>query len=130
MEDLQEIEGIGPNTAQAIVDWFERPANQKVLDKLRKAGVWPEMAPRPEDAQTARPLDGLTFVVTGKLTGFTRGEIKTFLQSKGGKVTGSVSKNTGYLVVGENPGSKLQKAQNLEVSIITEEELRLLVQAE
>ncbi|MEA2009047.1 MAG: NAD-dependent DNA ligase LigA [Chloroflexota bacterium] len=130
LEDLQEIEGIGPNTAQAIVDWFERPANQKVLDKLRKAGVWPEMAPRPEDAQTARPLDGLTFVVTGKLTGFTRGEIKTFLQSKGGKVTGSVSKNTGYLVVGENPGSKLQKAQNLEVSIITEEELRLLVQAE
>lgn len=128
-EELQEIEGIGPNIAQAIVDWFERPANQKVLAKLRKAGVWPETAPRAENQQLARPLDGLTFVVTGKLTEFTRGEIKTFLQSQGGKVTGSVSKNTDYLVIGENPGSKLRKAQDLEIPIISEEELRLLAQA-
>lgn len=129
-EDLQDIEGIGPNIAQAIVDWFDRPANQNVLDKLRKAGVWPEMASRSGEEQQPRSLEGLTFVVTGKLASFTRGEIKTFLQSKGGKVTGSVSGNTDYLLVGEKPGSKLQKAQNLEIPVISEEELYHLVKSE
>ena len=68
----------------------------------------------------------MTFVVTGTLTGFTRDGIKEFIQSNGGKVTGSVSKNTDYLVLGENPGSKLDKAQELDVKIIGEEELRRL----
>ena len=68
----------------------------------------------------------MTFVVTGTLTGFTRDGIKEFIQSNGGKVTGSVSKNTDYLVLGENPGSKLDKAQELGVKIIGEEELRRL----
>ena len=69
----------------------------------------------------------MSFVVTGTLAGFTRDEIKEFIQSNGGKVVGSVSKNTDYLVLGENPGSKLDKARELGVKIISEDELRSLV---
>jgi len=123
--ELQEIEGVGPNIAEAIVDWFARPANQNLLKKLKAAGVWPvgvqHVAPT-----TAGALSGLTFVVTGTLAGFTRDGIKEFIQSNGGKVVGSVSKNTSYLVLGENPGSKLNKAGELGVKIIDEEELRRL----
>jgi DNA ligase (NAD+) len=130
--DLQEIEGVGPNIAEAIVDWFARPANQNLLKKLKAAGVWPvaqitasSLSPQGGE-QTPGGLTGLTFVITGTLTGFTRDGIKEFIQSNGGKVTGSVSKNTDYLVLGENPGSKLDKAQELGVKIINEEELRRL----
>jgi DNA ligase (NAD+) len=125
LEDLQQVEGIGPNTAQAIVDWFSRPANQRVLQKLRAAGVWPRAVP--PEGEKARVLEGLTFVVTGSLAGFTREAVKEFIESYGGKVTDSVSKKTSYLVVGENPGSKLEKARALGVPIIDEDGLRRLV---
>ncbi|MBN1450803.1 MAG: NAD-dependent DNA ligase LigA [Anaerolineales bacterium] len=126
-EELQEIEGVGPNIAEAIVDWFARPANQNLLAKLKSAGVWPVAQLSVTNDQTPGSLVGLTFVVTGTLTGFTRDGIKEFIQSNGGKVVGSISKNTDYLVLGENPGSKLDKAQELGVKIIDEEELRRLV---
>ena len=125
VEELQEIEGVGPNIAEAIVDWFARPANQKLLGKLKSAGVWPT-ASSVVDRLSSGALSGLTFVVTGTLANFTRQGIKEYLQSNGGKVVGSVSKNTDYLVVGENPGSKLAKAQELGVKIINEDELRKL----
>ena len=124
-EELQEIEGVGPNIAEAIVDWFARPANRNLLKKLRAAGVWPES--RSTESSQAGKLEGLSFVVTGTLAGFTRDGIKEFIQSNGGKVIGSVSKNTDYLVLGENPGSKFDKARELGVKIIGEEELRRLV---
>ncbi len=127
VEELESIEGIGPNIAQAIVDWFQRPANQGVLDKMRTAGVWPletRVAQGPESPQT---LSGLTFVVTGTLSGFTRTEAKAFIQAQGGKVTGSVSKKTDYLVAGEKAGSKLSKAQELGIKVIGEDELRNMV---
>jgi len=123
--ELQEIEGVGPNIAEAIVDWFARPANQNLLKKLKAAGVWPVGAQHVAPTE-AGALSGMTFVVTGTLTGFTRDGIKEFIQSNGGKVVGSVSKNTSYLVLGENPGSKLNKAGELGVKIIDEEELRRL----
>lgn len=123
-EELQEIEGVGPNIAEAIVDWFAQPANQKLLRKLKAAGVWPVAQVSTRDESTSGSLAGLTFVVTGTLAGFTREGIKEFIQSNGGKVVGSVSKNTAYLVQGENPGSKLDKARELGVKIIDEEELR------
>jgi len=130
--ELQEIEGVGPNIAEAIVDWFARPANQNLLAKLKSAGVWPvaqlsvaSLSPQGGD-QSPGSLAGLTFVVTGTLAGFTRDGIKEFIQSNGGKVVGSVSKNTDYLVLGENPGSKLDKAQELGVPVIGEEKLREL----
>ncbi len=125
VEELQEIEGVGPNIAEAIVDWFARPANQNLLKKLKAAGVWPTAS-----SVVGRPstglLSGLTFVVTGTLASFTREGIKEFIQQHGGKVTDSVSKKTSYLVLGENPGSKLDKAQELGVPVISEEKLREL----
>ena len=129
VEELQEIEGVGPNIAEAIVDWFARPANQNLLAKLKYAGVWPTTT-----SVVGRPLfgalSGLTFVVTGTLTNFTRQGIKEFIQSNGGKVVGSVSKKTNYLVVGENPGSKLEKAKSLNVPIIDERQLKKLAREE
>jgi DNA ligase (NAD+) len=128
-EDLQSIEGIGPNIANTIVDWFSSPTNQYVLDKLRIAGVWPESEINSRNEQTSQRLDGLTFVVTGSLQNFTRAEIKAYIQSFGGKVTGSVSKKTDFLVAGEKAGSKLSKAQSLGVQVISEEELSAMVQS-
>ncbi len=127
LDDLQEIEGIGPNIAQAIVDWFTRPANQRVLSKLRAAGVWPQAETHAPGRTLPRPLAGLTFVVTGTLTSSTRNEAKALLQSHGAKVTGSVSGNTDYLLVGENPGSKLQKAQGLGIPVINEDDLQKML---
>lgn len=122
-DDLQRIEGIGPNIAEAIEDWFSRKRNQSVLRKLQAAGVWPigagERASRGEGA-----LVGMTFVVTGTLARFNREGVKEFIEQHGGKVTDSVSKNTSYLVLGEAPGSKLEKARALGVKVIGEEELR------
>jgi DNA ligase (NAD+) len=129
LEDLQSLEGIGPNIAQAIVDWFARPANQQVLQKLHRAGVWPRMEPESVEPAGGKPLEDMTFVVTGSLVNFTRQSVKGFIEAHGGKVTDSVSKNTTYLVHGENPGSKLEKARSLGVTIIDEDGLRRLVGA-
>jgi DNA ligase (NAD+) len=125
--DLEMIEGIGPNIAQAIADWFERPANQTLLEKLHNVGVWPEARKAESNAEVGL-LDGLTFVVTGTLPNLSREEAKLFIESFGGKVTDSVSKKTSYLVLGENPGSKLAKAQTLGVPILDEASLRKLTQ--
>jgi len=123
-DELQTIEGIGPNIAEAIVDWFSRERNQKVLEKLKAAGVWPS---GPAGARPAEgPLTGSIFVVTGTLAGFSREAAKAYIESHGGKVTDSVSKNTSYLVVGEAPGSKVEKARSLGVKIIDEKGLRHL----
>jgi DNA ligase (NAD+) len=108
-----------------VVDWFARPSNRLVLQKLRQAGVWP-VGETPHLAAGGGSLDGLTFVVTGTLAGFSREGVKEFIQSHGGKVTDSVSKKTSYLVAGESPGSKLDKAISLSVPIIDETELRRL----
>jgi DNA ligase (NAD+) len=124
-EDLQMIEGIGPNIAEAIVDWFSRERNRSVLEKLRTAGVWPTSVGT-TPAPSGGPLAGMTFVVTGTLVGFSREGVKEFIEQHGGKVTDSVSRNTSYLVLGEAPGSKLEKAKALGVKIIGEDELRKL----
>jgi len=125
-DGLQEIEGVGPNIAAAIVDWFARPANQNLLKKLKATGVWPVSQLSVTSDQSTGSLAGLTFVVTGTLASFTRDGLKEFIQANGGKVVGAISRNTDYLVLGENPGSKFDKARELEVKIINEEELRRL----
>lgn len=127
-EELLNVEGVGQSIAQAILDWFARPANRQLLEKLRSLGVWPKAAKRATSSENA-PLAGLTFVVTGTLAGFSRDGIKEFIQENGGKVTDSISKNTSYLVLGENPGSKLDKARSLNVPVINEEDLRKLISA-
>lgn len=128
-EELEQIEGVGPNIANAIVDWFETPANQRLLEKLKGLDVWPQAAVR-RPADVPQVLDGLTFVITGTLPSFSRDEAKDLLQERGAKVTGSVSKNTDYLLAGENAGSKLDKARDLGVKIIDEAELRSMIDLE
>ena len=124
MEDLQQIEGLGPNIAESIVDWFAQTANQKVLKKLKAAGVWP--VAKKDEKKKEGALSGLTFVVTGTLEGFTRDGIKEFIETHGGKVIDSVSKKTSYLVLGDNPGSKFERAKSLGVKILNENQLRKL----
>jgi DNA ligase (NAD+) len=122
-DDLQQIEGFGPNTAESIVDWFARPANLSLLEKLKSAGVWPVSKGGRPSAPTGALTD-LTFVVTGTLPTLSREGVKEFIEQHGGKVTDSVSKKTSYLVLGENPGSKHEKALALGVPVIGEAELR------
>ena len=125
--ELKEIEGVGPNIAQAIVEWFTRPANIDILNKLRNVNVWPTSTRAVSVDDSRKPLEKLTFVVTGTLSGFSRDEVHKFIEQYGGKVTSSVSKKTNFLVAGENAGSKLIKARDLGVEIITEQELRIMV---
>ncbi|MCX6058484.1 MAG: NAD-dependent DNA ligase LigA [Chloroflexi bacterium] len=125
MHELQQIEGVGPNIAESIVDWFSQPANQKLLKKLRAADVWP--VAKKDEKKKDGALTGFTFVVTGTLPTLSRDGVKEFIEQNGGKVTDSISKKTSYLVLGENPGSKAEKAQTLGVKIINEAELRKLV---
>jgi len=124
MDELQQIEGLGPNIAESLVDWFSQPANQKVLKKLKAAGIWP--VAKKDEKKKDGVLSGLTFVVTGTLPTLSRDGVKEFIEGNGGKVTDSVSKKTSYLVLGENPGSKAEKAQSLGVKILNEAELRKL----
>ncbi|MEN6409494.1 MAG: NAD-dependent DNA ligase LigA, partial [Anaerolineaceae bacterium] len=126
-EDLQNIEGIGPNIAQGIVDWFAQPGNQAVLEKLRRVGLWKASAMPVIPAAGKAPLAGLTFVITGTLPTLSRDEAKELIQANGGKVTDSVSKKTSYLVVGEAAGSKLDKARELGVPTLDEAGLQALV---
>jgi DNA ligase (NAD+) len=124
IQDLQQIEGLGPNIAESIVDWFAQSSNQKILKKLKMAGVWPEM--KKDEMKKEGALSGFTFVVTGTLPTLSRDGVKEFIENNGGKVTDSVSKKTSYLVLGENPGSKAEKARSLGVKIIDEAGLRKL----
>lgn len=124
-EELQRIEGIGPNVAQSIVDWFSRPVNQNVLEKFREAGIWPGRE-EAEQSVSSGALSGYTFVITGTLPTLSRDEASQYIQSYGGKVTSSISKNTDYLVLGENPGSKFNKAKALGIKILDEDGLRKL----
>jgi DNA ligase (NAD+) len=124
LEDLQGLEGIGPNIAQAVVDWFGQRRNKRLLEKLRKAGVWPQQA---ATVAGVGPLAGLTFVITGTLPTLSRDQAKERIQLAGGKVSGSVSAKTDYLLVGESPGSKLAKAQELGVKVLDEAGLLVLL---
>lgn len=125
-EELEAIEGIGPRTAASLVEWFSRPQNREMVEKLRRAGVRFERL-GPADEEAREPLAGLTFVLTGTLPTMTREEAKAFIQAHGGRVTSSVSRKTDYVVAGEKAGSKLRRAQELGVPVISEEELRRMV---
>jgi DNA ligase (NAD+) len=125
-DDLQEIAGIGPSVAESIADWFANPVNKNVLKKLKAAGVWPKGKVGAKRASSAGKFSGLTFVITGTLPTFSREVAKEFIESNGGKVTDGVSKKTSYLLLGEAPGSKFDKAKSLGVKVIGEEELKKL----
>ncbi len=121
-EELERVPEIGPMTAESVYRFFRQEANRRLLRRLKEAGV--RMSAGEPDR--GGELSGLSFVITGTLRDFTRKEVVEFIESRGGRVTSSVSSKTDYLVVGENPGSKLDRARELGVKIIDEEELRRL----
>jgi DNA ligase (NAD+) len=125
---LETIEGVGPRIAESLVAWFRVEANRALIEKFRRAGLMLAVPARPIAAQV-QPLAGLTFVITGTLPTWSRDEAAAFIEEHGGKVTGSVSKKTNYLLLGENPGSKLTKAQALGVSVLDESGLKNIVGA-
>ena len=124
-EALAAIDGIGPVIAASVAQYFARPASKRLLDRLAEAGV----APRPEPAAPApaQTLAGLTFVLTGTLASMTRAEARARLKAAGARVTNSLSARTDYLLAGENPGSKVARAAELEVPVIDEAGLRALL---
>jgi NAD-dependent DNA ligase len=122
IEDLLEVEGVGPQIADSVVDFFDTEQNLKVVQKLARAGV--RMDDSAEPAAGVRPLEGKVFVLTGSLEGYTRREASEIIESMGGRVTGSVSSNTDYVLAGGEPGSKLEKGKSLGVEIMDEERFR------
>jgi DNA ligase (NAD+) len=125
-EELQEIEGVGPRTAEDVLDYFSRPRHRQLIEKLRRYSV--RLEDQPVAAQGPAPLQGMTFVVTGTLSSMSREAATALIQQYGGKVTGSVSQNTTYLVVGDNPGAnKFTAAQRLGVPMLDEAGLRRLI---
>lgn len=128
IEELTSIEGMGPIMAKAIVDWYSVEANRNILKKLKQFGVWPEVIAVENQPEMKGLLWGDTFVVTGSLPTLSREDVKLLIESNGGKLTDSVSKNTSYLVLGEKPGSKHEKAIKLNVPILSEAELIALIE--
>ncbi len=126
-EELIEIQEVGPKIAESIIEFFHENRNRSVVEKLRQAGVKMEQEKPGGAGLSARSFAGMTFVFTGALTLFTRGEAEGLVKSMGGKASSSVSKKTDYVVVGENPGSKYDKAKSLGVKIITEDDFKRLV---
>ncbi len=124
-DDLVAINEVGPKIAESVVLFFKQRRNLKVLDKLRKAGVKMEEAAK---VRVSQKLAGTTFVLTGTLVSFTREEAKEMIEAQGGRVSSSVSSKTNFLVVGEEPGSKYEKAKALGIKILSEEEFKKLVE--
>jgi DNA ligase (NAD+) len=125
VEQLLEVPDVGPVVAESIHTFFQQPHNREVVEQLRACGVaWPEGAP---EARAPRPLAGKTIVLTGTLPTLSRDEAKDLLEAAGAKVAGSVSKKTDYVVAGAEAGSKLDKAQELGVTVLDEEGLRALL---
>jgi DNA ligase (NAD+) len=117
--DLQMIEGMGPHTAHTIVEWFANPRNRNLIEKLRAAGI--QLVSDAQDIKrTSDKLVGLTFVLTGTMPTLRRDDAQALIEQHGGKVTSSVSKKTSYVIVGDDAGSKLMKAQQLGVPILDE----------
>jgi len=122
VEELQNVNEVGPRIAESIVEFFSIPANRKLVERLGGAGL----AFKGKKKERGTKLAGKTFVLTGTLAKYTRDQAKKMIEDAGGKVTGSVSKKTHYVVAGSDAGSKLDKAKELGVAVIDENELEKL----
>ncbi len=122
-EELEAVSDVGPKVAESIFEYFRNEENLELIEKLLKAGVIIK-----EDGKVSKKLDGLSFVLTGSLEKFGREEAKEAIRNLGGQMHSSVSKNTDYVIAGENPGSKLEKAQELGVKILSEEEFLKMIE--
>ncbi|NGX60442.1 MAG: DNA ligase [Chlamydiae bacterium] len=123
LEELIEIEGVGEKVAESVVLYFQNPENLKEIHRLFHLGVHPEKV----KTQRGHPFFGKTFVLTGSLENYSRSEAATLIKERGGKVSGSVSKKTDYVLVGSEPGSKYDKAKELGIQILSEEEFTSLL---
>jgi DNA ligase (NAD+) len=120
LEELQEAEEVGPKVAESVFQFFREPRNRELVDRLRAAALqFTYHTTRPQGG----PFKGLTFVLTGTLPNLSREEAKRLIEAAGGKVSSSVSTKTNYVVVGEDPGSKFIKAQELGVATVNEDQL-------
>jgi DNA ligase (NAD+) len=128
VEQLLEVNDVGPIVANSVRAFFDQPHHREVVEQLRAAGVhWPAIEGTASDAH--RPLLGKTLVITGTLPTLGRDEAKELIEAAGGKVSGSVSKKTNWLVAGEEAGSKLDKARELGIAILDEAGLQALLAA-
>ena len=123
LDQLQEVNEVGPRVAQSLFDFFQEPKNRELIERLRKAGL----TFTGKKKQRGTKLAGKTFVLTGTLANYSRDEAKKLIQDAGGKVSGTVSKKTDYVVAGTDAGSKLDKARQLNVNVIGEKEMLELV---
>jgi DNA ligase (NAD+) len=124
-EELAAAEGVGPTIAEAVIAWFEVDWHRAIVDAWEAHGV--SMADE-RDESVPRTLEGLTVVVTGSLVDFSRDSAKEAILARGGKAAGSVSKSTDYVVVGDNAGSKADKAEQLGVPILDEDGFKSLLE--
>lgn len=124
-EDLQNVNEVGPRIASSIAEFFHEPANRKLVERLRDAGL--TFSGKKKERGTK--LAGKTFVLTGTLTHYSREEAKKLIEDAGGRVSGSVSKKTDYVVAGSDAGSKLDKARELEIKILNQKEMEDLLRA-
>ncbi len=123
-EELAHVDGVGPTIAAALKEWFAEDWHREIVDSWKAAGV---RMKDERDGSTPRTLEGLTVVVTGTLPNFSRDEAKEAIITRGGKAAGSVSKNTSYVVAGENAGTKLDKAEQLGLTVLDEDGFRALL---
>nr|WP_237742146.1 helix-hairpin-helix domain-containing protein [Arthrobacter sp. CAL618] len=124
-EELANVDGVGPTIAAALTEWFAEDWHREIIDSWAAAGVRME-----DDVDTSMPrtLEGMTVVVTGSLERYSRDEAKEAIIQRGGKASGSVSKNTHYVVAGENAGTKLDKAEALGLTVLDEDGFTRLLQ--
>jgi len=130
-ETIEAVHTIGPEIAQSVAEWFQIPANQTLIERLKQAGLQLSASAKEiESAAPSGPLKGKTLVLTGTLPTLTRTEAAKLIEAAGGKVTSSVSKSTDYVVAGEKAGSKLEKAKKLGINVLNEVRLLAMLSAE
>jgi len=127
VEELDDIHEIGLTMAQSIHDWFADEGNRDLCERLTRAGVRTELEAEPANEQTEQKFGCKVFVLTGTLPSMTRDEARELIEASGGRVTGSVSKKTDYVLVGADPGSKIDKANQLGVAVIDESDFKKML---
>ena len=127
IDELQDVDGIGPDRAESIAEWFADTQNRALVEELRELGFHLEAGE--EERPVEGPLTGKSYVITGTLESYTRDEARAALEALGAKVADSVSKKTAGVIAGESPGSKLQKAEKAGVPVLTEKDLAALLRS-
>jgi DNA ligase (NAD+) len=125
-DELLAIHEVGPQVADSVINFFQSQRNREILHRLRESGV----SPKEEERRAGGPLSGKTFVFTGSLTRCSRKQAQEMVERLGGRAAGSVSKKTDYVVAGEEAGSKLDKARDLGIAVLTEEDFQQMMEKE